>query len=153
MNSLPFLSWHENANRNEYGTQVDIQVARNDTLQVVLTLKLFDINAHEIALPYDDAGNLILRVNGQRTYGMFASTLDDIKNNHLEIASLTINRNGQEISLPIDDIKNYFNPYLGVRIGLKGELYIVIHGGDAGEKYAVSLTIVNGVIRYVTPLH
>ena len=116
-------------------------VCGNDTLQVVLTLKLFDKNAHEITY---NAKNWIGTVDGKIAYALFL--FED--GNAWEAESLTIFQKGKKISLPIDNFKNYYNPLMLVYVGLNDDLYICISCGDGGESYSICLSVVDGVIRY-----
>ena len=146
IDSLPMLSWKENGRQIVNGNQI---VCDNDTLQIVLTLKPFDISTHKITL-YDNGGDppYIIEVDGQQyPYGLIYRNPNDAKDNW-EIASLTIFQNGQKKSLSIDNIKKYFNPNMLVYIGLNGDLYIHIWCGDGGEAYSICLSVVNGVICY-----
>jgi len=121
-------------------------VCSNDTLQVVLSLKPFDINAHKVTFDdRDDSSLVIWSVDGQYPCGMLVFDPDNLV---MEIESLSIFQNGQKKSLSIDDIKHYFNPRMSVHIGLNGELYIEIKCGDGGEYHSICLSVVSGVIRY-----
>ena len=125
-------------------------VVGNDTLQVVLSLRPFDIDAHEIRFADWDK-NLIVSVNGRFPLGVGGSHfLIDHVPYVREIAGLSVYQNDKRWELSIDRIWHYFNPGMSVNVGLHGELYIHIGVGDGSETHNICLSVVNGEIIHIT---
>ncbi len=125
---LPVLVGEKDGNR---------LVCGNDKFRIILSLSDFDPKGHKI----EDYHT----VDGVFKKGFYGDK-DGYSNK--EISSLTLYQDGKKKSLPIDHIKDYFNPGMAVYIGPAGELYIQISCGDGGEVYMICLSVVNGVIRY-----
>jgi len=129
-------------NSNPYSREWDSTepiVCGNDTLQVALTLKPFDKNAHEVTYYSED---WIRTVDGKIAYALFDS------GNAWEAESLTVFQKGNRVSLPVDNFKNYYNPRMLVYVGHHEDLYIHIFCGDASENHSICLSVVDGVILY-----
>ena len=131
----------------------------NDTIQVIVSLAPFDLNAHEITFEEYEWGKIITAINGKPFFGMFTTVIEndrkdeminEIKKWNRIITGLSIYQNGKKWEVPIDDVQNYFSPMMSVRVGSFGELYIWITVGDGGEVFSIMLSVVNGQIVYVT---
>ena len=66
-----------------------------------------------------------------------------------EIKALYIEWRNKRIDLPVDAIKDYFNPRtMVIWFGYENDLYIYISGGDASESFGIYLSVVDGVIKH-----
>jgi len=127
--------------------QTKILTCANDSLQVIMTLCPFEMSNHEITNPrLNDDGQIIGfdKINGGYPFGS-----DGYIPNY-EIQEVKIILNGKTILLPRNGFNIYFNVnYLTTYLGVGGELYIQLSGGDGASGYRISLSVANGKLLYV----
>ena len=121
----------------------DTIMCSNGALTVSLILKPFDYEKHISKNGIFISGEY---PKGLRVYEYTKEALVDER----EIEALIINTPDKKYSLPVDAIKDYFNPHsMTVFVGPENELYISILCGNDGESFSLMLSVVNGKIIYV----
>ena len=143
LDDMPKL-WWENVNDT-------LISCSNDTVRINLVLRDFDKNNHVIEYAaLDEEWKYIMSVDGKQAKRIHYPIKDnntDVQSAK-EIKALYIEWKNKRIDLPIDYIKNYFNPLMVVHLGYENELYIYICVGDASESYGIYLSVVDGEIKY-----
>ena len=122
----------------------------NDTISINLVLKDFDVNNHVIKdTTQSDGSKVIQGIDGEWPKGIHfhLDIGEEIKGK--EISALYIGNGNKRTNLPIDAIKEYFNPQMSVFLGYENELYIYIGVGDASGAYGICLSVVDGIVKYV----
>ena len=118
----------------------------NDTMQVILFTKPFDLKAHKTDARKDDYVDYYTctKIDGKYflgTDGMLPGS---------EIKALEITHKGKKIIVPTNKLKHCYNlNAMWVYIGTKNELYVGIGGGDGAGGYNVWFSIIGGKIMYV----
>ena len=121
----------------------------NDTISINLVLKDFDVNNHIIDTINTDGTKIIQSIDGVWPKGIYFNLEGGGEIKGKEISALYIERGNKRTSLPIDVIKEYFNPQMSVFLGYENELYILISVGDASDSYSIYLSVVDGMVKYV----
>ena len=121
----------------------------NDTISINLVLKDFDVNNHVIKdTTQSDGTKIIQSINGVRPKGIYPYLGIGEEITGKEISALYIEKGNKRTNLPIDAIKEYFNPGMIVFFGHENELYIYISVGDASDSYSIYLSVVDGIVKY-----
>jgi hypothetical protein len=120
-----------------------ILINANDTLSVVMHMKPFDKDKHELKITNDYDGEHVWYIDGKDFYG--TGHRMPVR----EIKTIEILCKGIKTVLPNEKTKKFYNPHtMCVRIGQSGELYLNICGGGDENQYSVWVSIVDGNIVY-----